>query len=82
MYDALDELLLHSTQWNYTASNRNDLRIGDGWNQEDLSIFTRDQQDDPATPIPAAGRSKASAARTRVAYRDAFIACSSTAGAR
>lgn len=44
MYDAMDELGLSSTQWNYTASNRNDLRIGDGWNQEDLSIFSRDQQ--------------------------------------
>jgi hypothetical protein len=43
MYDTLDELLLSSTQWNYTASNRNDLRCGDGWNQEDLSIFSRDQ---------------------------------------
>jgi Glycoside hydrolase family 5 C-terminal domain/Cellulase (glycosyl hydrolase family 5) len=50
MYDALDELRLHATLWNYTASNRNDLRIGDGWNQEDLSIFSRDQQDDPASP--------------------------------
>ncbi|HVT35333.1 MAG TPA: endoglucanase, partial [Nevskiaceae bacterium] len=27
--------------------NRNDLRCGDGWNQEDLSIFSRDQQDAP-----------------------------------
>jgi hypothetical protein len=43
MYDALDALQLNSTQWNYTASNRNDLRIGDNWNQEDLSIFSRDQ---------------------------------------
>lgn len=43
MYDALDALLLSSTQWTYTASNRNDLRIGDGWNQEDLSIFSCDQ---------------------------------------
>jgi hypothetical protein len=50
MYDALDRLQLSSAQWNYTASNRNDLRIGDGWNQEDLSIFSRDQQDDPADP--------------------------------
>jgi hypothetical protein len=50
MYNALDELLLHSTQWNYTASNRNDLRIGDGWNQEDLSIFSADQRLDPADP--------------------------------
>ena len=50
MYDALDELGLHATQWNYTASNRNDLRIGDGWNQEDLSIFSTDQQADPDDP--------------------------------
>jgi Glycoside hydrolase family 5 C-terminal domain/Cellulase (glycosyl hydrolase family 5) len=44
MYNALDSLLIGSTQWNYTASNRNDQAIGDGWNQEDLSIFSRDQQ--------------------------------------
>jgi hypothetical protein len=50
MYEAMDELQLHSTQWNYTASNRNDLMIGDGWNQEDLSIFSRDQQDDFSNP--------------------------------
>lgn len=43
-YDVLDALLLNSTQWNYTASNRNDLRIGDRWNQEDLSIYSADQQ--------------------------------------
>ncbi|MFZ5667870.1 MAG: cellulase family glycosylhydrolase [Pseudomonadota bacterium] len=49
MYDAMDQLQLHSTQWNYTASNRNDLRIGDRWNQEDLSIFSVDQID-PANP--------------------------------
>lgn len=48
MYDALDRLLLSSTQWNYTASNRNLAACGDGWNQEDLSIFSRDQQDRPA----------------------------------
>lgn len=48
MYNALDALLINSTHWNYTASNRNDLAIGDGWNQEDLSIFSRDQQTDPA----------------------------------
>ena len=50
MYDALDALLLSSTQWNYTASNRNDAKIGDGWNQEDLSIWSSDQVDDPADP--------------------------------
>ncbi|MGH8445045.1 MAG: cellulase family glycosylhydrolase, partial [Solimonas sp.] len=49
MYETLDLLQLSSTQWNYCASNRNDLRIGDGWNQEDLSIFSRDQQGDGAT---------------------------------
>jgi hypothetical protein len=43
MYDAMDALGLHSTQWNYTAANRNDPRVGDCWNQEDLSIFSRDQ---------------------------------------
>jgi hypothetical protein len=48
MYDAIDELLLSSTQWNYTVSNRNDPMIGDGWNQEDLSIWSADQVDDPA----------------------------------
>lgn len=49
MYNALDKLLLSSTQWNYTASNRNDPMIGDGWNQEDLSIWSADQMvpDDP-----------------------------------
>ena len=50
MYDVLDTLLLNSTQWNYTASNRNDLRVGDGWNQEDLSVFSRDQQHDASDP--------------------------------
>jgi hypothetical protein len=50
MYAALDALLVSSTQWNYTASNQNDPRVGDGWNQEDLSVFSRDQQDDPSDP--------------------------------
>ena len=50
MYDTFDELLLSSTQWNYTASNRNDPMIGDGWNQEDLSIFSVDQYTDSTDP--------------------------------
>ena len=50
MYDALDALLLSSTQWNYTASNANDPMVGDGWNQEDLSIWSQDQVDDPTDP--------------------------------
>ncbi|MDF3818329.1 cellulase family glycosylhydrolase [Leptospira sp. 96542] len=43
MYNAMDRLFLSSTLWNYTASNQNDLMVGDGWNQEDLSIFSLDQ---------------------------------------
>ncbi|MCU0823760.1 MAG: cellulase family glycosylhydrolase [Leptospira sp.] len=43
MFNALDELFLSGTLWNYTASNENNLMIGDGWNQEDLSIFSKDQ---------------------------------------
>ncbi len=44
MYNAMDRLLLSSTQWNYTVSNRNNAAIGDGWNQEDLSIWSADQE--------------------------------------
>lgn len=44
MYNAMDALLINSTQWNYTASNRNDQAVGDGWNQEDLSIYSADQR--------------------------------------
>lgn len=44
MYNALDRHLLSSAQWNYTATNSNDPKIGDGWNQEDLSIYSGDQQ--------------------------------------
>jgi len=55
MYNAMDTLQIHSTQWNYTASNSNDLAIGDGWNQEDLSIFSRDQQTSP-NDINSGGR--------------------------
>jgi hypothetical protein len=45
MSDALDALKLSATWWNYTATNRNDPLVGDGWNQEDMSLFSRDQQD-------------------------------------
>lgn len=47
-HDALDANLVHATLWNYTADNTN--AHGDGWNGEDLSIFSRDQQHDPADP--------------------------------
>ncbi|MFP3090224.1 cellulase family glycosylhydrolase [Treponema sp. TIM-1] len=36
-YDAIDAHLLHSTIWNYTADNTHEW--GDGWNNEDLSIY-------------------------------------------
>jgi hypothetical protein len=50
MYDAMDKLLISSTQWNYTAANRNDAATGDNWNQEDLSIYSADQSTGPNDP--------------------------------
>ncbi len=44
-FRALEANLLSGTLWNYTADNDN--RWGDQWNDEDLSIFSRDQQADP-----------------------------------
>ena len=41
-YDAVDANLLHSTLWNYTADNTN--AAGDGWNDEDLSIFSEGRE--------------------------------------
>lgn len=37
-YDAIDASLLHSTVWTYAASNTHEK--GDGWNTEDLSIYS------------------------------------------
>ena len=42
--DAMDANLLNFTLWNYTADNTNER--GDKWNDEDLSLFSRDQQTD------------------------------------
>lgn len=42
---ALEDTLLSCTLWNYTADNTN--MHGDLWNDEDLSIFSRDQQTHP-----------------------------------
>ena len=50
MYNALDRLMLSSTQWNYTVSNQNDPMVGDGWNQEDLSVWSADQATDRDDP--------------------------------
>jgi len=41
-YNAVDANLLHSTIWNYTADNTN--KFGDGWNEEDLSIFSEGKE--------------------------------------
>jgi len=41
-YQIIESLFLHSTIWNYTSDNSNER--GDLWNDEDLSIFSRDQQ--------------------------------------
>jgi hypothetical protein len=50
---ALDDTLLSGTIWNYTADNTN--AHGEGWNDEDLSVFSRDQQRDPKN-IHSGGR--------------------------
>lgn len=44
-YDAMDANLLNCTIWNYTADNTNER--GDMWNDEDLSVFSVDQLDEP-----------------------------------
>jgi len=44
-FQAMEANLLNCTLWNYTADNTNER--GDLWNDEDLSIFSRDQQADP-----------------------------------
>jgi hypothetical protein len=41
-YDAVDANLMHSTLWNYSAGNTN--KYGDGWNDEDLSIFSEGRE--------------------------------------
>ena len=57
-YNALDANLLSATIWNYTADNIN--AHGELWNDEDLSLFSRDQQDKPWTEdIHAGGRAVA-----------------------
>ncbi len=59
-FQALEANLLSGTLWNYTADNDNDR--GDQWNGEDLSIFSRDQQEDP-DDLDSGGRALASAVR-------------------
>jgi len=52
-FRAVEANLLSGTLWNYTSDNTN--ARGDGWNGEDLSIFSRDQQDEPGD-IDSGGR--------------------------
>ncbi|MFZ5917983.1 MAG: cellulase family glycosylhydrolase [Chloroflexota bacterium] len=52
-FRAIEDNLLSGALWNYTADNTN--RRGDGWNGEDLSIWSRDQQTD-AADIHSGGR--------------------------
>ncbi len=50
---AIEDNLLNCTLWDYTSDNIN--QRGDRWNDEDLSIFSRDQQTDP-TDLNSGGR--------------------------
>ena len=59
-YKSMDDNLLSCTIWNYTADNTN--AHGDMWNDEDLSIFSRDQQTDPKD-IDSGGRALAAFVR-------------------
>ena len=43
-YDALDYNFLGAAIWNYTADNTNE--SGDGWNDENFSVFSRDHRAD------------------------------------
>jgi hypothetical protein len=43
---AFEDTLLSVTLWNYTADNTN--AHGEGWNDEDLSLYSRDQRRDPS----------------------------------
>lgn len=45
---AIEDNLLNCTLWDYTSDNTN--QRGDRWNDEDFSIFSRDQQTDPSDP--------------------------------
>jgi hypothetical protein len=57
---AMEANLLSGTLWNYTVDNDN--RWGDQWNDEDFSIFSRDQQADP-TDVNSGGRALEAAVR-------------------
>jgi hypothetical protein len=60
IFRAIEDNLLGCTLWNYTADNTN--ARGDQWNDEDLSLFSRDQQADPGDP-DSGGRALEAAVR-------------------
>ena len=57
---ALDRAIASFTLWNYSPGNTN--AHGDGWNEEDLSLFSYDQQSDP-TDLHSGGRALPSVVR-------------------
>ncbi len=59
-FQALEANLMNGTLWNYTSDNTNER--GDLWNDEDLSLFSRDQQADPKN-ISSGGRAIEAAVR-------------------
>ncbi len=59
-YRAMEATLLDSALWNYTADNTH--ARGDRWNEEDLSIFSLDDQEDESD-IDSGGRAIAAFCR-------------------
>ena len=59
-FRAVEDALMSAALWHYTPDNTN--ASGDRWNGEDLSVFSRDQQADPAD-INSGGRALAAAVR-------------------
>ena len=64
-YQSIESLFLNTTIWNYTSDNNN--LHGDQWNDEDLSIFSRDQQTDPED-VHSGGRATAAFVRPYVRF--------------
>lgn len=60
-YNSMDENLLSCTLWNYNADNTHE--HGDGWNGEDLSVFSRDNITDGDDSLDAGGRGVAAFVR-------------------
>lgn len=59
-FRAMDDALASATLWNYTADNSN--ARGDLWNDEDLSIYSRDQRSDSGD-LSSGGRALRAAVR-------------------